>query len=112
MPVYEYMCDNCGPFTRLRSMAEYELPSDCPGCGLNAPRVMLTAPVCLNMSAQSRIAHAANERSAHVPRTLSSLKGSHGAGCACCSTSNCRMMRRGKGGTKSFPTSRPWMISH
>jgi hypothetical protein len=93
-------------------MSEYELPSDCPECGTKAPRVMLTAPVCLNMSAQSRLAHATNERSAHEPGKLSSRKAAHGAGCACCSTSNSRMIARGKGGTKSFPTSRPWMISH
>ena len=32
MPVYEYLCSECGPFTRMRAMAEYELPSDCPSC--------------------------------------------------------------------------------
>lgn len=93
-------------------MSEYELPSDCPDCGTKAPRVMLTAPVCLNMTAQSRLAHATNERNANAPATLSSLKSAHGAGCACCSPSNSRLTRRGKSGTKSFPTSRPWMISH
>jgi putative FmdB family regulatory protein len=30
MPTYEYMCKKCGPFTRLRAMAECELPSACP----------------------------------------------------------------------------------
>jgi putative FmdB family regulatory protein len=27
MPVYEYLCDDCGPFTDIRPMAECELPS-------------------------------------------------------------------------------------
>ena len=49
MPVYEYLCKNCGPFIRTRAMAEYELPSDCPQCGARAPRVLLTAPQCLDM---------------------------------------------------------------
>jgi len=102
MPVYEYMCGSCGPFTMLRSMAEYEMPSHCPECGKKAPRVMLTAPVCLSMSAQSQLAHAANERSASKLKTSSSPKGSHDSGCACCSTLNSRMSARGKGGTKSF----------
>ena len=33
MPVYEYLCDHCGPFTDIRPMAECELPSACPECG-------------------------------------------------------------------------------
>jgi putative FmdB family regulatory protein len=115
MPVYEYRCGACGPFTQMRPMAECELPSDCPECGARAPRVILTAPHCSTMSSQARLAHATNERSAHAPRTLSSMKASaksHGAGCSCCSGKSSRMMRRGKNGAKSFPTSRPWMISH
>ena len=49
---------------------------------------------------------------ADAPRTLSSSRGSHGPGCGCCSGRSSRLVKRGKGGTKSFPTSRPWMISH
>jgi putative FmdB family regulatory protein len=111
MPVYEYLCRDCGPFTELRAMAEYELPSACPDCGAMAPRVLLTAPRCQTMSSQSRLAHATNERSANAP-SLSSAKDAHGAGCACCSASTSRMVRRGTDGSKSFPTARPWMISH
>jgi putative FmdB family regulatory protein len=112
MPVYEYLCDECGPFTAIRSMTEYERPCDCPGCGAAAPRVLLTAPRMSLMSAESRTAHATNERSAHAPRTLAQMKGSHGAGCSCCSGTSNRPVKRGKNGSKSFPTARPWMISH
>jgi putative FmdB family regulatory protein len=112
MPVYEYLCRDCGPFTQIRSMSEYELPFDCPKCEASAPRVILTAPHCSAVSTQSRIAHATNERSADRPRTLSSMRDSHGAGCSCCSGRSSRLLKRGKGGTKSFPSSRPWMISH
>ena len=112
MPVYEYMCKKCGPFTRMRMMSEYECPSDCPACGSRAPRVMLTAPRCQNMSADARLVHAVNERSAHEPRRLSSSTGGHGTGCACCATPSSSRTRRGKGGLKGFPASRPWMISH
>ena len=110
MPVYEYVCKNCGPFTRTRAMAEYDLPSDCPQCGGRAPRVLLTAPQCLDMSPQSRRAHAANERSANAPAVRSSLKAAHGAGCGCCATSNSKL--RHKSAAKSFPSRRPWMLSH
>lgn len=116
MPVYDYLCDDCGAFTDMRPMAECDLPSTCRSCGADAPRVMLTAPNLSAMSAARFQAAAVNERSANAPR----LK-SHGAGCACCAGS----MRRGKGGSgsstdgngtaggaRSFPSRRPWMISH
>ena len=87
MPVYDYLCERCGPFTDMRPMAECDAPNDCPRCGRAAPRAFLTAP-------------------------LSSMKKNHGAGCACCSGKSMRKSRRGKNGAKSFPGSRPWMISH
>ena len=62
MPTYEYMCKKCGPFTQLRPMAECELPSACPQCSARAPRVLLTAPGCLTMSADARQASAKRER--------------------------------------------------
>ena len=62
MPVYEYLCEGCGPFKLMRSMSEYELPADCPLCQASAPRVMLTAPYCSTASPQARLAQAANER--------------------------------------------------
>ena len=62
MPTYEYMCKKCGPFTQLRAMAECELPSTCPECGARAPRVLLTAPGCLTMSAEARQAGVKYER--------------------------------------------------
>jgi hypothetical protein len=64
------------------------------------------------MPAEARLAHATNERSQHAPQRLSEVKGNHGAGCACCSGVSKRPVRRGKNGAKSFPTSRPWMLSH
>src|SRR5258708_30212460 len=67
MPVYEYMCEGCGPFTVTRPMAEYEKPHACPDCDEMSPRVMLTAPRFSTLSAGLRLAHATNERSAHKP---------------------------------------------
>jgi putative FmdB family regulatory protein len=112
MPVYDYLCSECGPFTDMRPMAECETPLECPACGASAPRVILTTPHLATMPAAKRQAHAANERSAHAPRSLSWLKSSHGTGCACCSGKLARKATRNKDGSKSFPASRPWMISH
>jgi len=113
MPVYEYLCNDCGPFTDIRSMAECDLPQDCPHCEASSPRVILTAPNFFCMPSDRRRAHAANEKSRHAPQTLAEYKSKHGPGCGCCSGNKpARMMTRTKGGAMGFPTSRPWMISH
>jgi putative FmdB family regulatory protein len=115
MPVYEYLCSACGPFTEIRPMAEYDKPQPCPECQRKAPRVLLTAPRFSTMSVELRTAHATNERSAAAPSTLSALKSQHEAGCSCCSglsNKKGRKTARGKNGAKSFPGARPWMISH
>jgi putative FmdB family regulatory protein len=94
MPVYEYLCEGCGPFKLMRSMSEYELPADCPLCQASAPRVMLTAPYCSTASPQARLAQAASDRGADG-RT--SGGDAHGSSCGCCSTSRfSQAAKRGK----------------
>jgi putative FmdB family regulatory protein len=114
MPVYDYLCARCGPFTDMRPMAESELPHECPACGKDAPRAFLTAPYLAAMSTERRVAHATNERSASAPQTLSGMKRTHGSGCGCCSGKSLRYDKSGSGrtGAKGFPTRRPWMLSH
>lgn len=112
MPTYEYLCDDCGPFTEMRPMAESDLPLACPHCREEAPRAYLTAPYMSGLSTERRKAYATNERSAHAPQTTSGTGKSHPSGCGCCSGKSSRMTYRHKGGSKSFPSSRPWMISH
>lgn len=117
MPVYDYLCEGCGPFTDMRPMAESSSPHECPGCGKAAPRAFLRAPFFSTMSADRRLAHTTNERSASSPQALSKLKGAHGSSCSCCSGKSLRYEKRGKGsagrgGAKGFPSRRPWMISH
>lgn len=111
MPVYDYGCAECGNFTVFRPMAEYQLPHPCPGCGASADRVMLTVPAFANMDSGRRSAMATNERSAHAPRHFNKKAG-HAAGCGCCATTTSRRTLTGKDGSKSFPSARPWMISH
>jgi len=55
-------------------------------------------------------AHGINERAADSPKRLSQ----HGPGCACCSgkSGKGRSTLRLPDGSKSFPSARPWMISH
>ena len=110
MPVYDYACDSCGPFTVLRPMAQFQDPHDCPDCGTSCRRAFLTAPRLASMDAGTRAAHATNERSRHEPRRVSA----HGAGCGCCSPKSASKTSASKtpAAAKSFPNARPWMISH
>jgi len=114
MPVYEYLCDACGPFTDMRPMAECDEPQICPVCAVDAPRVILTAPHFACMPAASRNAHATNERSTHAPMTVGEYRAKHAPGCSCCSgiKKPARLQTKTKSGAKGFPTARPWMISH
>ncbi len=57
MPVYEYLCNDCGPFTDMRPMAECDDPQDCPRCETESPRVILTAPAFFCMPSDKRKAH-------------------------------------------------------
>lgn len=104
MPVYEYGCAQCGPFTEMRPMVEFADPQPCPGCGVASPRMILTAPGLAVMEGGRRKASATNERSANAPQR-SSGAGRHAAGCGCCSPAR-------PAAARSFPEARPWMISH
>ncbi|MBT26384.1 MAG: FmdB family transcriptional regulator, partial [Rhodobacteraceae bacterium] len=57
MPVYEYWCDDCGPFESLVPMSKFAEPCACPVCALPAPRVMMTAPKLSVMDSGRRHAH-------------------------------------------------------
>ena len=116
MPTYEYDCARCGPFAALRPLARRAEALACPGCGLAAPRVLLTAPALAgtggHQAGLARQAAARNERSSHAPHSTrddgSYRRMVHPAGCGCCRSST----RVAADGSKSAPARRPWMISH
>lgn len=118
MPVYDYMCAACGPFTQIHPMSACSEAQPCPDCASPAPRAFLTAPYFAGMDAGRRTAIATNERSAHAPMTnaqfaaKSEATKKHGAGCGCCGGKMKSRTRTAASGAKSFPTARPWMISH
>lgn len=115
MPVYEYLCEDCGDFTAMRPMSEYQAPQPCPDCGAASPRVMLTAPHFFSMSRERFTAHATNERASNAPLSVGEFKAKHGSGCSCCSggmKSRTKKKSAAASAAKSFPNARPWMISH
>ncbi len=77
MPIYEYACRTCGPFTVMRPMAEFRALGACPDCGTASPR-SFGAPALVRMDP---IAAASRE-----PRASSAgpAKAAHPAGCGCC----------------------------
>jgi putative FmdB family regulatory protein len=40
MPLYEYQCPDCGPFSAWRSMSVSAGPTGCPGCQVPAERIL------------------------------------------------------------------------
>lgn len=66
MPIYEFLCEECGPFEERRSFEEANSVAICPGCGTTARRVysmpnLKTTPAALS-NAMNRA-----EKSAHEP---------------------------------------------
>ncbi|KRA99938.1 FmdB family transcriptional regulator [Devosia sp. Root685] len=110
MAIYDYQCADCGPFTAMRPMAMAAEPCACPDCGEPAQRAFFSVPFIAGMDPAKRTAHATNEKTRHEPKRGGSA---HGPGCSCCSGG-----KKGRStlvrpdGSKSFPSARPWMISH
>jgi putative FmdB family regulatory protein len=69
MPLYEYVCDACGPFAAMRPLAAFAEPCACPDCGAAAPRDLLASPALGG--------GATTPGAASAPKT-------HVGGCACC----------------------------
>jgi putative FmdB family regulatory protein len=66
VPVYEFVCDDCGPFEQRRSLAEAGDQMACPSCGREARRVY-SMPNSRKMPAALSAAMARAEKSAHEP---------------------------------------------
>jgi putative FmdB family regulatory protein len=69
MPLYNYQCEMCGPFTDWQPMARSDWAAACPLCSAQSQR-LLAAPSLSAISPHNRIAHERNERSAEAPRVM------------------------------------------
>jgi putative FmdB family regulatory protein len=107
MPIYDYLCGECGPFSESKPMSAFKDPCDCPVCGQSSERAILQAPFIAGMDSTKRKSISVNERSANEPRSSAS----HGSSCGCCKPLSNKTAKAADG-TKSFPSARPWMISH
>lgn len=73
MPLYEYVCQRCGPFHDWSTIGLYLEPVECPDCGRSSPRAIATP--ALGMDWQQKKAHTINEKSAHEPRVTHRRRG-------------------------------------
>ncbi len=85
MPLYEYSCDDCGPFETWRGMQSASAPCSCPTCGAASERA-LAMPGFNLMNGSLRKALSRSEKSSAEPRVVS-----HVANCGCrlCSVRGC-----------------------
>ncbi len=80
MPIYDFICEDCGPFELRRALAEAGEPVACYSCGEQAKRVY-SMPNTRRMSAGLSKALGRAEKSAHEPEVVSRPVGgapSHG----------------------------------
>jgi putative FmdB family regulatory protein len=94
VPVYEFFCEDCGPFEQRHSFTEAGAPIACPSCGRKARRVY-SVPNIRRMPAALSGAMGHAEKSAHEPQVV----------------------RRPTGGTESgkghqHSHGRPWTLGH
>lgn len=66
MPVYEFLCESCGPFEERRSFESAAEPMPCPKCGDGARRVY-SMPATKRMPAGLSNALDRSEKSASEP---------------------------------------------
>lgn len=78
MPIYDYRCAECGPFTAMQPMTRYREPCDCPACDAPATRTLLGAPALAIGDIDQRTSVEREGNSDPVPRKA------HPAGCGCC----------------------------
>lgn len=102
MPMYEYQCDECGPFTEILSLQNYTPRCLCPNCGEQAKRV-ISAPNFPTLPRATRIAHERNERAAHEPKHARKETTKRGHQC----TASCNHKKGLQKGNN-----RPWMLGH
>lgn len=118
MPTYDYACPSCGGFDAFRPLNDRNEPCACPDCATASPRVFAHAPRLACTTSEQRRAFDINERAQNEPRMSRDNDGSynrlkHPAGCGCCSPGSRKTTTyTAPNGAKTFPTKRPWMISH
>ncbi|MEB3100145.1 FmdB family zinc ribbon protein [Ferviditalea candida] len=98
MPVYSFLCGNCGAFDRYRTISESGDPMNCPSCHNPGERIY-TAPGIIKTSSalRSRMERGAEGRI--VKREAGSQRSQSESGLPAAAK-------------PQFVSGRPWMIGH
>ena len=116
MPLYDYKCKDHGLFHELATFDDSAKPAPCPSCNAMSARVILLSSTVLGMAPERRNAFETNERASHEPahstKERRAFDHQHAKGCGCTEKKPSRFMIYTPDGGKTFPTARPWMISH
>lgn len=116
MPVYDYKCEDHGPFYELATYDEAHKPQACPKCAKLSARIIRLAPEILDMSPARRAAFETNEMAQNEPIVSTADQREHdqqhSKQCGCGNSKNKSKMMYTARGEKIFPSMRPWMISH
>lgn len=84
MPIYDYACASCGPFSALRPLGEFNDPGICPQCGSVSPK-SLSLPAYHGASTrQSAYDAIASLPLRDVRPNANVLATRHGMKCSCC----------------------------
>ena len=67
MPIYDFVCEGCGPFEQRRPFEESGTAACCPACGAEARRVYSMPNLKTMPTSLSNAMHRA-EKSAHEPK--------------------------------------------
>ncbi|MEM1075423.1 MAG: zinc ribbon domain-containing protein [Pseudomonadota bacterium] len=105
MPVYDYVCRECGVFQKSAPISQFDAPCACPSCGAVSPRA-LTVPQLSKVSSFARRAHDINQRSSDSPMRAKA-NGLQPTGPRIKSKA-----RYHADGSRSLGGHRPWMLSH
>lgn len=101
MPLYDYLCQNCGPFIEWGEIHDALAPKSCPHCCQESLRTISAARLSV-ISKQNRRAWEVNEKSAHQPHSVKKEVHVHGPHCNHEHREKRKPIRRG----------RPWMLGH
>jgi putative FmdB family regulatory protein len=79
MPLYDFVCGDCGPFRAWGVISASEAAAECPACGVDCSRIV-SAPQISTLNKALRTAMARSERGIDEPKVV---KRKHLAGCGC-----------------------------
>ena len=100
MPLYEYLCETCGPFEQRRDISHATDAVPCPECQVDAPRVFSIPGLYKTSSLERRVRQRAELGAEPRVEQRSSSEHTHSETC------------HHKHPHQRHASKRPWMLGH